>query len=32
LEEAGFVGPAQGSKARDVFRGKFQEHLATKNF
>lgn len=30
LEEAGFVGPAQGSKARDVFRGKFQEHLVGK--
>ncbi len=30
LEEAGFVGPAQGSKAREVFRTKIQEYLASK--
>lgn len=30
LEEAGFVGPAQGSKARDVYPAKFQEYLAGK--
>ncbi len=30
LEKAGFVGPAQGSKARDVYTAKFQEYLAGK--
>jgi S-DNA-T family DNA segregation ATPase FtsK/SpoIIIE len=32
LEEAGFVGPAKGSKAREVFRAKIEEHLAMKDF
>jgi S-DNA-T family DNA segregation ATPase FtsK/SpoIIIE len=30
LEEAGFVGPAQGSQPIEVFRAKYQEHLASK--
>ena len=30
LEEAGLVGPAQGSKAREVYPAKFQEYLAGK--
>ena len=30
LEEAGLVGPAQGSKAREVYQAKFQEYLAGK--
>lgn len=30
LEEAGFVGQAQGSKPREAFRTKMQEYLATK--
>lgn len=31
LEGAGFVGQAQGSKPREVFRTKMQEHLAAKD-
>jgi len=31
LEEAGFVGPAQGSKAREVYHDKLQAYLASLN-